>query len=192
MCRHATTSLPPEPRSASAARVFVRDCLQQWDLIDLLDDASLAVTELVTNAVLHAGTPLLVSLSCENGQVELAVFDGNPTLPQPRPARANLAQDLDALLVAERRVGPAGERDPRLDIGPAGAVTGGRGLLLVAALAAEWGVSPLSDGKAVWVRTPAPDGWRFGAGCPCTDGAGSTTTLASGRPVVDRLAGSAQ
>ncbi|MEO6205564.1 MAG: ATP-binding protein, partial [Mycobacteriales bacterium] len=160
MCRHATTSLPPEPRSSSAARTFVRDCLADWELLALLDDAQLAVTELVTNAVLHARTPLLVSISSDNNHLELAVFDCNPVLPRPRPARQDLVSDLDELLATDAELGiAADDRDPRLDIGPAGSIAGGRGLLLVAAVAAEWGVSPLSDGKAVWVRTPTPAGW---------------------------------
>lgn len=186
MCRHATTSLPPEPRSSSAARTFVRDCLAAWDLLALLDDAQLAVTELVTNAVLHARTPLLVSISSENSHLELAVFDGNPTLPRPRPARQDLARDLDELLAAEAELGtPTDDRDPRLDIGPAGSVAGGRGLLLVSAVAAEWGVSPLSDGKAVWVRTPTPASWPHAVDCDCSQVTGGPT-LASGRSVMHR------
>lgn len=187
MCRHATTALPPEPRSASAARRFVADRLQEWGLEALRDDALLAVTELVTNAVLHARTPLLVCVSSENRQVEIAVFDGNETLPQPRPPRDDLARDLADLLAQEAAVEDSAgmdERDPRLDVGPAGTVTGGRGLLLVAALAAEWGVSPLSDGKAVWVRTPAPAGWSPSDPCPCAS-AVNPAKLGSGRPVVD-------
>ncbi len=187
MCRHATTALPAEPLSASAARAFVAERLADWDLLELRDDAVLAVTELVTNAILHAHTPLVVCISSEHGQVELAVFDGNVALPQPRPQRLDLSSDLDALLEAEAEAVSAGvdvdERDPRLDIGDAGSVAGGRGLLLVGALAAEWGVSPLSDGKAVWVRTPAPGRWPHGTGCPCASSA-EPATLGSGRPVV--------
>ncbi len=187
MCRHATTALPAEPRSATAARAFVDERLTAWGLSELRDDALLAVTELVTNAVLHARTPLLVCVSSEHGQVEIAVFDGNISLPQPRPPRLDLASDLDELLTAEAEVLPEGgfldDRDPRLDIGAAGSVAGGRGLLLVAALAAEWGVSPLSDGKAVWVRTPAPQSWAHGGQCPCA-ATQDPATLGSGRPVV--------
>src|SRR6478736_6684260 len=84
MCLHAIQALPPEPASARAARVFVRDRFEEWGLLSLLDDAQLAVTELVTNAVLHAGTPLTVSLSCTRGFVEIAVFDGSPVLPATR------------------------------------------------------------------------------------------------------------
>jgi len=34
--------------------------------------------------------------------------------------------------------------------------TGGRGLLLVDALAAAWGVTPRPDGKRVWFELPVP------------------------------------
>lgn len=127
-----------------------------------------------------------MSISSDNGQLELAVFDGNPTLPRPRPVRKDLVSDLDELLAAEAELGiPADDHDPRWDIGPAGSVAGGRGLLLVSAIAAEWGVSPLSDGKAVWVRTPTPAGWPHSVGCPCSDVTNSPI-VASGRSVVHR------
>ena len=186
MCRHASRTLPAEPRSAPAARTFVQECFTRWDLLPLLDDAELAVSELVTNGVLHARTPLRVSASCENGVVELAVFDGSPVLPQLRPERTDLAADLDAVTVTEAglEVG-VDERDPRLDVGRAGSVAGGRGLLLVDALVAEWGVSPLSDGKAVWIRSPTPPGWPHAAGCPCST-ASSAAPLASGKRAVHR------
>ena len=130
-----------------------------WDLLPLLADAQLALSELVTNGVIHARTPLVASVSCADAVFELAVFDGNPTLPSLRPA------------------GPA---DPVPD-----AAGSGRGLLLVAALAAEWGISPGSDGKAVWARTPTPRGWPHAVGCPCSTAA-RATPLASGRRVVHR------
>ena len=186
MCRHATTTLPAEPQSAPAARDFVRSCFTRWDLLPMVDDAQLALTELVTNGVLHARTPLRVSASCENGVVELAVFDGSPVLPQLRPERTDLAADLDVLTAAEIELGGGvHERDPRLDVGRAGSVAGGRGLLLVDALVAEWGVSPLSDGKAVWIRSPTPPGWPHAVGCPCST-APAAAPLASGKRAVDR------
>lgn len=174
MCLHATQALPPEPASARAARVFLRDRFQDWGLLSILDDAQLAVTELVTNAVLHAGTPLTVSVSCAEGFVELAVFDGSPVVP------------------ATRRVGDVrgDAADVRAHVQDAGEAARGRGLLLVDALAAEWGVSPQSDGKAVWIRTPVPLGWTLPGGCTCADGVDGEShgvvALASGAAVVAR------
>lgn len=159
MCRHATQTLPPEPGSAPVARTFLRECAVEWDLLPLLADAQLAISELVTNAVIHARTPLVTSVSCADGVFELAVFDGNPTLPTLRPAGADRHADV------------------------VDTAASGRGLLLIAALAAEWGVSPGSDGKAVWARTPTPPGWAHAVGCPCST-AERAVPLASGRRVV--------
>jgi hypothetical protein len=184
VCRHASRELPPEPQSASVARAFLRACLTDWDLMALYDDAALALTELVANAVIHAATPLVVAVSCEGGMVEIAVHDGNPSVPALRPHRTDVEGDIKQALAAEAATAePVDERDPRVHVGASGSLVAGRGLLLVDALAAEWGVSPLSDGKAVWVRTPIPEGWQ--GDCSC-DEAEHPTVLASGRPVVHR------
>lgn len=186
MCRHATRTLPPEPGSARAARRFLQEQLEAWDLLELLDDALLALSELVNNGVMHARTPLVVSASCENGRVEIAVFDGHKGLPTVRPARRDLLSDLDrAARVEAEHEAELDDRDPRLHVGAAGSVAGGRGLLLVDALSAEWGVSPQSDGKAVWVRAPAPRDWPHARGCPCSTSP-EAVTLASGARVVHR------
>ena len=186
MCRHASRELPPEPRSAPVARAFLRECFTAWDLMELYDDAALALTELVANAVMHAATPLVVAISCEHGMVEIAVHDGNPSMPAIRPHRTDVDADIKQALAAEAAAADSvDERDPRIHVGPAGSLAGGRGLLLVDAVSAHWGVSPLSDGKAVWVRTPVPQGWPHATDCPCgTDE--HPTVLASGRPVVHR------
>jgi hypothetical protein len=186
VCRHASRELPPEPRSASVARAFLRECFTDWDLMELYDDAALALTELVSNAVMHAATPLVVAISCEGGMVEIAVHDGNPSMPAIRPHRTDIEGDIRQALAAEAAVAePIDERDPRVYIGDAGSLAGGRGLLIVDALSAQWGVSPLSDGKAVWVRTPVPAGWPHGADCSCA-GEERATVLGSGRTVVHR------
>ena len=185
MCRHASRDLPPEPRSASVAREFLRTCFTDWDLMELYDDAALGLSELVANAVMHAATPLVVAVSCEGGMVEIAVHDGNPSMPVIRPQRTDIDGDIRQALVAEAAAGPVDERDPLIHVGAAGSLAGGRGLLLVDAVSAEWGVSPLSDGKAVWIRTPVPQGWPYAADCPCAD-AEQPTVLGSGRLVVHR------
>jgi hypothetical protein len=164
----------------------LRECFTDWDLMELYDDAALALTELVSNAVMHAATPLVIAISCEGGMVEIAVHDGNPSMPAIRPHRTDVEGDIRQALAAEASVAePIDERDPRVHVGDAGSIAGGRGLLLVDALAAQWGVSPLSDGKAVWVRTPVPEGWPHAADCACAHEEESTL-LGSGRTVVNR------
>lgn len=190
MCRHASRPLAPEPHAAASARAFLRERFTDWGLEELIPDAELALSELVTNAVLHAGTPLEVSISASGGTVELAVHDGDTRLPELRPHRHDLHADLQAVLATEADHFDAGhselldDRDPRLDIGPAGSLAGGRGLLLVDAVAASWGVTPRSDGKAVWVRTPVPEGWLPAAECPCEDDQLPASMLASGHSAV--------
>ncbi|MEV6315352.1 ATP-binding protein [Streptomyces sp. NPDC051776] len=48
------------------------------------DDALLIVSELVTNAVRHAGGPRTLRLTASPGALEVAVSDGSPTTPVPR------------------------------------------------------------------------------------------------------------
>lgn len=180
VCRHATFEVPPEPRSVPSAREFCRDTLTDWQLAHMVDDAQIILSELVTNGVLHAGTPLGVTISTETGNVEIAVSDGSTTAPIVRPRRDDLAGDLDALIGAAAATGIADDRDPRLDVGVSGSVVGGRGLQLVASLAAEWGVDTAGPGKSVWARLPVPSGWPTAASCACAAG---SIRLASGRTV---------
>ncbi len=128
----ASAAYQPEPTAAAAARRFVRDTLQAWvvtgaaaDGHGLVDDAVLLTSELVTNAVVHAGTPVQVTCRVADGAVEVVVQDGHPARLVPE--------------AAEGEPGPA-ER------------TGGRGLLLPAALASAWGVAYGRTSKAVWFR----------------------------------------
>ncbi len=185
MCA-GTPRKPPEPRSALTARDLLGRYFTDWGLLALLDDAQLALSELVSNAVLHGSPPLGVAFSSENANVEIAVCDGNPAPPVVRVARADLSGDLTALLATQAGQDPElDERDCRLNVGEAGSVAGGRGLLLVDALAAQWGVSALSDGKAVWLRTPTPPSWPHADDCPCASSP-DAVALASGRYALHR------
>ena len=59
-----TADFAAEPGAPGAARRFVRDHLRQWGYADedLVDEVALAVSELATNAVVHAGTPFSVGI----------------------------------------------------------------------------------------------------------------------------------
>ncbi len=186
MCRHESYPLPVMLRSAREGRDFLRRCLTDWHLLTLLRDIEVALSELITNAVLHAGPPVTASVSCADQVIEIAVSDGSPSLPLMRSHRFDLDGDLRRVLAAEAGFGEVlDERDPRLHIDDAGSVFGGRGLLLIDATAHEWGVSLLADGKSVWMRIPAPDNWPHGIGCPCST-SHQAITLASGRSAVHR------
>ncbi|HEY9394362.1 MAG TPA: ATP-binding protein, partial [Nocardioides sp.] len=111
----------PAPTSVSEARRFAREVLAEWGLDDLLDDVVLLTSELVTNAVTHAGTPMTVSVVREEDRLRIDVFDQHPTRVLPVGVNA--------------RPG-AGEH--------------GRGLLITSALATAWGVEYRRDHKRVW------------------------------------------
>lgn len=82
--RHAGLRLGADVRSASKARRFVDETLRQWDCADALDTVTLLVSELVTNAVIHAGTPVTVCLALFADRLRVEVRDGSPRLPAQR------------------------------------------------------------------------------------------------------------
>jgi PAS domain S-box-containing protein len=119
----AHRSFEPTERSVAAARCFIRDTLRAWKAYDVLDEAVLLVSELVTNAVVHAGTRAEVTAQLLDGAVRVDVEDHHPTrLLPPVPAA------------------------PRED------EEGGRGLYLSAAISSAWGVEYNRVAKIVWFR----------------------------------------
>ena len=75
------TLLAAEPRSAALARDFVDLHLDQHELPHLVEVVRLVVSELATNAVAHAQTPFVVTLSRSNGSVLLVIQDGSISVP---------------------------------------------------------------------------------------------------------------
>ncbi|MFD4905744.1 SpoIIE family protein phosphatase [Kitasatospora purpeofusca] len=131
----AAATFEPVGRSASAARAFVRDALLGWGLPEVVDDAVVLVSELVTNAVVHAGTAAEVCCLREDGTVRIEVTDHHPERGLPTFA--------DVPTTASDHYADAdGE--------------GGRGLLMCAALAERWGVEYGSGRKTVWFRLALP------------------------------------
>lgn len=74
-------ALSPVPASAGQARRFVRSTLAQWQLDDLGDTATLLVSELVTNAILHARSDVTVAVRALEGRVRVEVADGADGVP---------------------------------------------------------------------------------------------------------------
>ncbi|PRY10764.1 ATP-binding protein [Kineococcus rhizosphaerae] len=117
--------------AVSRARRYVRQALTELGAPELEESAELAVSELVTNAMLHARTAFTVTVrALEAGGVRVEVADTSP------------------LPVVVRRHGLS-------------AATG-RGLQLVAAVSAAWGIEafPASagTGKCVWFEPRADPG----------------------------------
>ncbi|MGW7253758.1 ATP-binding protein [Streptomyces sp. NPDC054834] len=84
---------------------------------DTVDDVLLTISELVTNAHVHAHSAAHLVLTWDSRCLHVSVHDSSPLLPTPRP--------------------PSAEH------------TGGRGMLLIDALADTWQARPCPDGKIV-------------------------------------------
>ncbi|WP_299540492.1 SpoIIE family protein phosphatase [uncultured Streptomyces sp.] len=127
----AAATFDPVGRSVATARAFVRDTLQGWGYTDIVDDAVVLTSELVTNAVVHAGTAAdVLCLRTEDG-ARIEVADHYP----------------------EREVPLLGSA---VDFGSPDR-EGGRGLLLCAALATRWGVEYTPTRKHVWFQLDLPE-----------------------------------
>ena len=129
MSPRISLTLAPDAPAAARARQALTPLLHAWHLADpVRDDVLLVVTELVTNAVRHAGgpRPLELSVACSDDEVVVCVRDAGTGVPLPRRAAAD----------AET----------------------GRGLALIEAVASRWWVEADRDGKCVsvaLVRSPA-------------------------------------
>ncbi len=126
----AAATFEPVGRSVATARSFVRDTLQGWGFSDIVDDAVVLTSELVTNAVVHAGTAADVLCLRSEDAVRIEVSDRYPEREIP------LQQSAATMGSPDRE--------------------GGRGLQLCAALATRWGVDYTPTNKQVWFQLDLP------------------------------------
>jgi anti-sigma regulatory factor (Ser/Thr protein kinase) len=145
--------LPCAPASVSLARQVLTEELLAAGIFDYaVNDAALVISELLSNAILHAfplpGEQLQVAWSVNGTTVEVAVSDGgSATMPH------------------------AGHPSP--------ASVSGRGLSIVEHVAQTWGVRHEAMGLTVWAILAAPRNQRPGgqhngdgpSGSPGLDGA---------------------
>lgn len=78
------TELPAEPASAGMARRLIEDALREWHHEDLVAIATLLVSEVVTNAILHAGSDIHLRLTARGATLRVEVGDLSDVLPAPR------------------------------------------------------------------------------------------------------------
>jgi len=75
-----------DPAASGAARRFLLQTAHDWELpSDLTEVAQLVVSELVSNAVEHAGTASTVRLELSDSCLKISVRDGSVVQPVPRP-----------------------------------------------------------------------------------------------------------
>jgi anti-sigma regulatory factor (Ser/Thr protein kinase) len=76
------------PTAPESARAFVREALQAWNVAEVDHVAELLTSELVTNAVRHAGSPITVRAFHQPSRLRVEVEDTSsaaPTLRRPPP-----------------------------------------------------------------------------------------------------------
>ncbi len=72
--------LDAQPSSVAEARRYCEACLVDWGASDLTARVALLVSELVTNVVLHAGTPCELRLE-RGARLRVEVVDGSRSRP---------------------------------------------------------------------------------------------------------------
>ena len=136
--------LSTAPEEARFARLFVRELLTRWGLVDLADDAELIIAELVVNAVRHglrAVSPV-AAVALAGGSAE-----GRSSM------RICLLRRVGEVMLAV--TDPSGE--PPVPRTPDSSWECGRGLQMVGAVSYVWGWSPIEGhGKAVWAVLKHP------------------------------------
>lgn len=120
-----TLSLGVDSAAARTARTAVAKACESMST-STREAAILLASELVTNAVRHARPPISITIERDEQVVKVTVADAHAARPVLQPRRA-----------FNHRTDPAAEAH--------------RGLQIVDALAAAWGVRDLEpEGKAVW------------------------------------------
>jgi anti-sigma regulatory factor (Ser/Thr protein kinase) len=131
-----TVEIDADPTSVREVRDAVTDLLSRNGCDDVLMESSrLIVSELVTNAIVHAGTHIGMRcvLDVSNCSVRIEVTDMRPeAAPVLRPH-----EDIDDI--------------------------GGWGLRFVSTLGSNWGVATSEHHKTVWCDVDAPHGMQAGA-----------------------------
>jgi anti-sigma regulatory factor (Ser/Thr protein kinase) len=91
--------LPPDHAAAARARRFVSDTLRGWGCEDVVPDAQLLVSELVTNAVLHARSATRVTVERNGATVRVSVDDDSSAQPRLRELGPEAVTGRGLLLV---------------------------------------------------------------------------------------------
>lgn len=95
-----TVTLVSGPEAVPYARRWVADALDVTELAELVPDAELVVSELVTNALLHAGSPVTLRVTTERDSVRIEVGDGSRRAPLRALARPEAMTGRGLSLVA--------------------------------------------------------------------------------------------
>ena len=96
----ATVRLGPDARDVARGRRFLIEQCRRWGCHDIMEDALVVVTELVTNALIHAGSRCELRARLASGILRLEVRDPGQGVPDPRTAGAQDESGRGLLLVS--------------------------------------------------------------------------------------------
>jgi anti-sigma regulatory factor (Ser/Thr protein kinase) len=83
----ADAQLPHRVDSVPAARAFLTQLLHGWEIADeVIDDASLLTTELMSNAVEHGSGVVDLEIAVQDGLLHIGVHDESLELPTQHDA----------------------------------------------------------------------------------------------------------
>lgn len=99
--RLAGLRLPPEASAPGRARSFVEAVCRRWSAPEFAVDGGLVVSELVTNAVRHAGTAIVIRLVLGEGGLTVRVADQGPGVPHVVPPDERLVGGRGLAIVEE-------------------------------------------------------------------------------------------
>jgi anti-sigma regulatory factor (Ser/Thr protein kinase) len=80
----ARTDLPAEAASARAARRFVQARLREWHCEHVAEAVVLLTSEVVTNAIVHAGTRIGLVVQCDDDTIRVEIEDHSTAPPVRR------------------------------------------------------------------------------------------------------------
>lgn len=99
--RSAAWRLPGEPRQVAHCRRLVRDTLASWSLTAFTETVELLVSELVTNAIQHAGGEIRLRLQRDEDALLCEVCDQTRNPPELQELSATAERGRGILLVNE-------------------------------------------------------------------------------------------
>lgn len=140
----ASFTVRPEPACVTEARRFAMSLLDGWCGGGLADDVGLVVSELVTNALRHSGTPAVYT--------PVRTLTPNGFSPDPDGIRLRLLYNAPWLLCGIMDESPVAPRRREADF----IAETGRGLHLVETFSTRWGWCGLPGGKVVWALFHSP------------------------------------
>ncbi|HEX5266568.1 MAG TPA: ATP-binding protein [Acidimicrobiales bacterium] len=108
----SSLGLPADLASVREARRFVAECVAPTHRAEVVETAQLLVSELVTNAVAHAGTRVEVECTPTERGLRVSVRDGSSHVPRPGRPGAWDEQGRGLVLVETLASRWGAERDP--------------------------------------------------------------------------------